>query len=329
MRATSRKVVDRWIPSLRFRADGRSLAVLLLYVGSAAAGFLFWDILSFPALALLAAFVCFAAFVVAVIVHNTVHVPMFRRHSHNLWMQIFLSVAYGHPVSAYVSGHNLSHHVHTQTAKDVMRTTKLRFRWNTLNGLLFFLRVAPDIHRANVRFAAAMKTRRPRWHRQYQLETWAVVSVSAALLLLNWKAFLVFFVLPHAFGGWGIVSVNLLQHDGADADSRYNHSRNFRGRLLNWVLFNNGYHGIHHMRPSLHWSLLPGVHQSELAPHIHPSLDQPALTSYLWRTFVWPGRRLDYRGTPVALSPAIPDEDWTPPISEPLEDVSWGAQDVN
>lgn len=316
------------IPSLRFRADHRSLAFLALYSSIVAAGFVFWDVLSVPTLALLSAFACFAAFVVAVVVHNTVHVPMFRERAHNRWMQVFLSVAYGHPVTAYVSGHNLSHHVHTQTAKDVMRTSKMRFRSNLLNGLLFFLRVAPDIHRANTAFAAAMKKQRPRWHAQYRLETWVVVTVSAVLVALHWKAFLVFFVLPHAFGGWGIVSVNYLQHDGADPGDRFDHSRNFTGRALNWVLLNNGYHGIHHMKPGLHWSLLPEAHQAILAPHVHPSLDQRSVLAYLWRTFFWPGRRRDYLGGPLELSPDVPDDDWVPKPDEVSRTASWGAESL-
>lgn len=316
------------IPSLRFRADRRSLAFLALYSSSVTAGFVFWNVLPLPALALLVVFTCFAAFVAAVIVHNTVHAPMFRERTHNRWMQIFLSVAYGHPVSAYVSGHNLSHHVHTQTAKDVMRTSKVRRRWNLLNGLLFFLRVAPDIHRANVAFAAAMKTQRPRWHAQYRLEAWVVIGVSVGLAVLNWKAFLAFFALPHAFGGWGIVSVNYLQHDGADPGSRFDHSRNFTGRALNWVLLNNGFHGIHHMQPGLHWSLLAEAHRKLVAPYIHPSLDQRSAAAYLWRTFVWPGRRRDYLGRALTLPPDVPDDDWIPRPSEIPQTASWGAESL-
>ena len=326
MSPTVKGALERSIPSLRFRADSRSLTFLALYSLSVASGFVFWDVLAFPSLALMSAITCFAAFVVAVIVHNTVHAPMFRRDTHNRWMQVFLSVAYGHPVSAYVSGHNLSHHVHTQTAKDVMRTSKLRFRWNLLNGLLFFLRVVPDIHRANVAFAAAMKTQRPRWHAQYRLETWVVLAVSVALAVLHWKAFLLFFVLPHAFGAWGIVSVNYLQHDGCDHGSRYDHSRNFTGRALNWVLLNNGFHGIHHMQPRLHWSLLPEAHRELLAPHITPVLDQVSVARYLWRTFVWPAHRLDYLGRNTELSPEVPDDDWKPAPSEVPETACWGAE---
>ncbi len=313
---------------LRNREDRRTLAFLGLYAVATASGFLFWDLLPAWALVVLFAFTCLKAFVVAVAAHNTVHAPMFRRTAHNRWMQVLLSVAYGHPISAYVSGHNLSHHLHTQSAKDMMRTSKLRFRWNLLNGLLFFLRVAPDIHRGNVAFAAAMKRHRPRWYRQYQRELWVIVAVHVALAVWNWKALLVFFVLPHAVGGWGIVSVNYLQHDGADPDSPFNHSRNFTGRALNWLLLNNGYHGIHHMHPVLHWSRLPEAHSAELAPHIHSSLDQPSLIVYLWRTFIWPGQRRDYLGRALALPPQVQDDHWIPRPSEVPRTASWGSESI-
>jgi fatty acid desaturase len=275
---------------------------------------------------LLAVVISLAAFVVAVIVHNAMHVPLFTSKTHNRWMQCFLSVAYGHPVSAYVSGHNLSHHLHTQTPKDVMRTYKVRFQWNLLNAASFFFVVVPAIQRANTSFAAAMKAERPEWHRQYRVEMYVVLLATVALALVNWKAFLLYFVLPHAFGGWGIVSVNYLQHDGADPDSPYNHSRDFTGRLMNWCTFNNGYHTIHHLHPGLHWSFLPAAHQAEVAPRIHPELQQRSLIVYLWRTFVWPGKRLDFAGRPVILAPRDRDQDWIPARRETPAGVCLGVE---
>ena len=106
-------------------------------------------------------------------------------------------------------------------------------------------------------------------------------------------------MLPHQYAAWGIITMNLLQHDGCDENSEYNHSRNFVGKLVNWWTYNNGYHTIHHMEPGLHWSLLPAEHAKRVAPFIHPNLDQPSLLAYLWRTFVWPGKRMTYDGKPA------------------------------
>ena len=49
-------------------------------------------------------------------------------------MNVLLTISYGHPSSTYVPGHNLSHHKYTQSEKDFMRTSKVNFKWNLLNG---------------------------------------------------------------------------------------------------------------------------------------------------------------------------------------------------
>ena len=63
------------------------------------------------------------------------------------------------------------------------------------------------------------------------------------------------YIVPTMIGKYLIVTLNMLQHKGCDPESKYNHSRNFTGPILNFFCFNNGYHTQHHI--SLHWSLLP------------------------------------------------------------------------
>ncbi len=70
----------------------------------------------------------------------------------NRVFQVVLTLTYGNPVSSYVPGHNLSHHKHTQSRRDVMRTTKTRHRWNLLNGLFFILHVAGPILKGDQRY---------------------------------------------------------------------------------------------------------------------------------------------------------------------------------
>jgi len=38
------------------------------------------------------------------------------------------------------------------------------------------------------------------------------------MLVLNWRKFLLYVWLPHFFAQWGIVSMNMLQHDGCDVN---------------------------------------------------------------------------------------------------------------
>lgn len=55
-------------------------------------------------------------------------------------------------------------------------------------------------------------------------------------------------------------------------DSKYNHSRNFTGPILNFFCFNNGYHTQHHISPGLHWSLLPMRHKDIETSHSDDSM---------------------------------------------------------
>lgn len=295
---------------LRYKADVRSIAFVLTYFALIA--FVYAVELPWYGWVGFAIAISLLSFFCAVITHNTVHCPVFKSRALNSLFQVALTLCYGHPVSMYVPGHNLSHHKYTQQAKDRMRTDKLRFRWNLLNQLFFSMVVGPPIFRDNARFAAAMRTKNPKWFRQFAFELVVYIAFLAVLLILDWRKFIVFVMIPHQYAAWGIMGINFVQHDGCDGSHPYNHSRNFVGKFVNWFTFNNGFHGMHHMRPGLHWSLLPEAHAKELGPYIHPALDQKSLFVYLWKAYIWPGKRLNYDGTEYVLPPPREDEDWMP-----------------
>ena len=303
---------------LRYRADLRSIAFVLTYLGLT--GFVFATDLPLWAWVPVSVSMAVLSFLCAVITHNTIHSPVFRWRPLNKAFQVLLTLCYGHPVSMFVPGHNLSHHRHTQEPKDRMRTDKLRFRWNFLNQLLFMFYVGPAIFSDNARFAKLMYGKNQVWFRQFVLEAVFYVAFLGLTLWLDWQKFLVFVVIPHQYAAWGIMGINFVQHDGCDGSHPYNHSRNFTGRVVNWFTFNNGFHGIHHMHPGLHWSLLREAHEKELAPHVHPNLDQPLLIPYCFRAYIWPGKRVTYDGKPLVLGPPREDEDWLPPADRPVAD---------
>jgi fatty acid desaturase len=309
---------------LRYRADLKTLLFVAIYFGLVAVQWVYAPTALWLAIPLLVV-TCFFSFFGAVATHNTVHAPVFKQRWANRVFQVALTLTYGHPVSAYVPGHNLSHHKHTQSKRDVMRTSKTRFRWNLLNALLFMPRVGGDIFRADMRYFKAMYRRNPPWFRQMIIEATIFLGSMGILIALDWKKFLLYVLIPHQYAAWGIITMNLLQHDGADENSEWNHSRNFVGKFVNWWTYNNGYHTIHHIEPGLHWSLLPAEHEKRVAPFIHPNLDQPNFVLYLWRTFGWPGKRLRYDGAPLVLPQEGPDEEWIPAPKETPTDVSLGA----
>jgi fatty acid desaturase len=300
---------------LRNRSDIRTLAFISAYFVALGVA---WSLpFSRPGLVVAAVvFLCWISWINAVITHNVVHVPMWRSIALNRATRVVLSLTYGFPVSEYIPGHNLSHHRYTQQRRDVMRTSKVRFSWNLANILAFFSSVAFDVMRANTRYTGFAKERRPDWYTERNVQAVAAWGLKIALLLVDWKKALLFVFVPHLGAVWGITTVNFLQHDGCDPDHPYNHSRNFVGRFFNWFHFNNGFHGMHHLEPGLHWSLLAEKHAELIAPFIHPELDRKSLAVYLVGTFLLEPRRLRYDGAPVVLIDEGADEDW---IGAPAE----------
>lgn len=296
---------------LRYRADVRTLAFIASYfVLLPIAYSLPFDTKHVWLIAAMTLVMMTVSWLNAVITHNVVHCPVWKNRTLNKLTQIALSLAYGFAVSDYIPGHNLSHHRFTQTRKDVMRTSKVRYRWHLLNLLLFFFHVGFDVVAANGKYARYAKGRAEKWHRQRWIEVVVTWSVKIALIAIDWRKGILFVLVPHLWAVWGITTVNLLQHDGADGSHPYNHSRNFVGRIFNWFTFNNGFHGMHHMEPGLHWSLLRQAHEQRLKPFMDPRLDEPSLAVYLLRTFVWPGKRRMFDGRPITFIEEGPDEDW-------------------
>ena len=260
------------------------------------------------------------SFSCACIAHNNTHCKTFCHRLHDVAFRLILTLTFGHPVSTLVPGHVLSHHKHTQTTRDAMRTSKVQHRWHWLNLLLFQPTVAWDVFKVDVRYMSLQKAMNTAYFWSTGLEWVLLLATHAALLYMHWRTFLVYVFLPHLFAQWAIVTMNLLQHDGChvcgtgDAPGvEFNTARNFTGRALNLLTFNNGFHTIHHMHPSMHWSKLREQHDRQVRPHIHPALEQRSLVAYLFTTFVFPGKRVDYLGMPLAFSKEQPgvDEDWT------------------
>ena len=289
---------------LRYRADVRTLCFVAAYfvaLGWAWSVPLRARLLVGCALALLSEL----SWINAVITHNVVHLPLWRSAVLNKWTRAVLTLTYGFPVNDYVPGHNLSHHRFLQQRRDVMRTTRVRLGWNLANILMFFPSVAFDVLRTNAQYARFAKDARRAWYRERNLQLGLAWAIHLTAVLIDYKRALLFVFVPHLCALWGITTVNYLWHDGCDVKHAHNHSRNFVGHLFNWLHFNRGFHGMHHLQPALHWSLLPGKHAELLAPYVHPALEQRSFATYLLRTFVFGWDRLRYDGARLVL----PEED--------------------
>jgi fatty acid desaturase len=287
---------SRW---LRYGADRRSVAFAAAHLGMALA------VYHFAPRGVVAAFcivvLSLSSFIQLISAHNALHSPVFVNRAANRAWQAVLSLTFTYPASVMVPVHNLSHHLHLQTPKDVLRTTDVRHRSNLVNLLHHVAMGTAHIHVLHAAYALSMRTRRPRWFAQVGLELATVAFVAAPLAWFDLRAFLLFWLLPSVLGQSSIIGLGYLQHDGCDPDSELDHSRNFLSPMLNYLIFDNGYHAVHHMKPGLHWSLGRGAHEELVASRAAPSLQERSLFRYLLRAFLVPGERVRADGRPVAF----------------------------
>jgi fatty acid desaturase len=265
---------------LRYKEDWRSVGFLLLLSGLFAAQWTgvvrHWSLL---------ASTCVLAFVACIIKHNHIHCPTFTSRSCNRVFDYLLSFCTGQSTAAIIPVHNERHHAHAQTEKDFVRSSLVNFRQNWLNLLVFPFAVVRLVHRNKAADIACWRQEKPRLYNHVQRERAAVLLLVAVLSAVNWRATLIYLAVPWLFGQWGIVTINLVQHQDCDHGSPYNHSRNVTGRWINWLFLNNGFHTAHHLQPALHWSRLPEFHRFHVEPNMRPELNYRSLLVCIGRQF--------------------------------------------
>ena len=271
---------------LHHRADRRQVAIITAYMAVLCAMY-FVPVCRNAAFLVLA---CAFSFLNAVVIHNHVHKGIFKSRILNRLFRCVLSFGVLYPASANVASHNLVHHHFDDDGQpDWAAPDSVSFRWNLLNLIHFPNVVGPQTFAGVSRWAET--TRQKDFRRQFLAEQVFAFGLTTLLLVHDFWTAVFFVVIPQLWGARGILRINLIQHDGCDTTSEWNHSRNFVGKAFNWVMCNNGYHTIHHNRAGLHWSVLPEIHDREVTPRIDPTLDEPSMLGYLVRTYLLSGER--------------------------------------
>jgi fatty acid desaturase len=197
-----------------------------------------------------------------VVTHNFLHAPFFRRRWLNRAFPVVNSANLFLPQVLY-KYHHLIHH---QYANDPIRNgTTLdpssTFRYGTGGRQeWFFSYSALGLFRdgtSNAYREAITHGQRS----QFWMELAAIVTTAVLWLAIDWKWFLIAFA-PTFYAGWFLALLeNYYEHHRAtDPDSRLADSVSYYGRWYNLMMFNEGYHQEHHLKPHLHWTRRPEVH---------------------------------------------------------------------
>ncbi|MEW6496428.1 MAG: fatty acid desaturase [Cyanobacteriota bacterium] len=224
-------------------------------------------------------------FCVGIIAHNHMHTPIFQHQWHNQLFNVVLTPAMGHTATQIVIPHNYNHHAYHGGTQDWSRPELAGAGMGIVRLIRYWRRTLKNAsggkHREDVPpLPNHLKQSLP-------VEKRALLGFVVIVLAIAPLKALVFVGLPWILGILCMLGINLIQHDGCDAQSRFNHSRNFTGRLSNWFFFNNGYHTIHHLKPTLHWSLLPEAHHRLVKPDIASELDVKSILSFLLSQYLF------------------------------------------
>ncbi|MFZ5724123.1 MAG: fatty acid desaturase [Pseudomonadota bacterium] len=238
----------------RHRADRLPSVIVLLVLTVQLSAFFLIDslwLLAAVALALL-----FFSAVPGSISHNHHHTPTFMRPWMNRIYEVVLFLETGVLPWAWTLHHNLGHHKHyLDQEKDPSpwKHADGRVMSRVYYDVIGALRIYPEVF--------AIGRRHPELLRRFKL--WAVVSLTVlgVLLAIDPAKALILFVAPMPLMYLGLLDNTYMQHSDLDTASEFTASRNTTSRFYNLVSWNLGYHTAHHMKPNLHWSELPRLHE--------------------------------------------------------------------
>ena len=225
----------------------------------------------------------FMSVAVSIIAHNHNHLSIWKSRTLNHLTDYWLTLFYGFPVFGWVPTHNQNHHSLNNREGDYTITYRLTEK-NHLLMLLAYPTVSSYFQQKPIRDYLKQQWHKNRGRFYFCLSQYAVLGLYlAAAILWDWKRAVLFIVIPHQAALFSVLVFNYVQHVHTDEESERNHSRNFVG-WLNLLLFNNGYHTIHHEKAGLHWSLLPESH-ARIASTIDPVNVERSFWWYIFRVY--------------------------------------------
>lgn len=201
--------------------------------------------------------------------HTIVHRPWFKRSVG--WMNGYapnvLGLFFGQTLQTYFAHHVVMHHTEDNGPGDLSST--LRYDRGRLGDLAryigrFLLLGVPELA------GYLRRKRRDRWLRAVvlgELASWLLIALAA---LVSWRATMGVFVFPILLTRLGMMLGNWGQHafaDASDPQNPYKLSATIISSRHNRRCFNNGYHVVHHMHPTMHWSEMPAAFRANGAAY--------------------------------------------------------------
>jgi fatty acid desaturase len=188
--------------------------------------------------------------------HANGHRPIYKREYRwmNHYVPFVLGPLLGHTPTSFRAHHMMMHHAENNMLADQSSTLPYE-RDNFVHFLHYWSRFFLLGYAHLVRYLRLRgRDRAARSFIQGELSWLLLVSVSA---WINPSAAMVVFVIPWLMMRWLLMCGNWAQHafvDIDDPDNAYTNSHNLTNTWFNHIAYNDGYHIVHHLFPSMHWT---------------------------------------------------------------------------
>jgi fatty acid desaturase len=211
---------------------------------------------------------------IAMATHNHVHVPLCRGRFANAIIEHLLYLEGGLLGAKFRLQHNLGHHrFYTDPTQDI---TVTRSDGSTMGRLeyaaRFFITATFEALRIGKEYPVLL--------RRYCWAQAAALIAVAGLLAINPGGALILFVVPMNVVAFTFFALTYDDHIGLHSTNELEASHSKTNRILNLLIFNNGYHLAHHLKPGVHWSELPALHE-----RLKERIRVPAGSTFLNRIF--------------------------------------------
>ena len=189
--------------------------------------------------------------------HNISHRKLFKKPYQwlNTWIAWVVCPFFGHTPETYFVHHIAMHHVENNMLDDASST--LPYQRDSFRGFISYL--------TRFLFLGFRDTFVYLFHRKrkklYMRLTFGEISFYVfciGMCFVNFKATLFIFIIPFVFARIVMMLGNWTQHAFINTKDPEDNSINCINTKYNRTCWNDGYHAIHHIRPALHYTDIPG-----------------------------------------------------------------------
>jgi fatty acid desaturase len=195
--------------------------------------------------------------------HCIVHRKLFKKgytwlYHYVIW---FVCPFFGHTPETYFAHHMGMHHVENNCEDDASST--LPYQRDSLGAfLLYYLNFLFLGFRDTFMYFFSRK--RKKFYVRMTLGEFTFFLFCAGMCFVNFKATLWIFIIPFLFARLVMMLGNWTQHAFVNPANLDDNSINCINTKYNQSCWNDGYHAVHHIRPALHYTEIPGEFMKNL-----------------------------------------------------------------